>query len=73
MLIPVQMVVGDLHGLNTQEHQQTKLTAMEGIWRTEQGVPAVLFAVPNETTKENDYEVAIPKLASLYLTHHLDG
>ena len=73
MLIPVQMVVGDLHGLNTLEHQPAKLAAMEGIWRTEQGVPAVLFAVPNETTKENDYEVAIPKLASLYLTHHLDG
>ena len=73
MLIPVQMVVGDLHGLNTLEHQPAKLAAMEGIWRTEQGVPAVLFAVPNEATKENDYEVAIPKLASLYLTHHLDG
>ena len=73
MLIPVQIFVGDLHGLNTMEHQPAKLAAMEGIWRTQKGAPAVLFAVPNEATKENDYEVAIPKLASLYLTHHLDG
>ena len=73
MLIPVQIFVGDLHGLNTMEHQPAKLAAMEGIWRTQQGAPAVLFAVPNEATKKNDYEIAIPKLASLYLTHHLDG
>ena len=73
MLIPVQIFVGDLHGLNTMEHQPAKLAAMEGIWSTQQGAPAVLFAVPNEDTKENDYEIAIPKLASLYLTHHLDG
>jgi cytochrome d ubiquinol oxidase subunit I len=46
---------------------------MEGIWSTQRGAPAVLFAVPNEATKENDYEVAIPKLASLYLTHDIDG
>ena len=73
MLIPVQIFVGDLHGLNTMEHQPAKLAAMEGIWTTQRGAPAVLFAVPNEATKQNDYEVAIPKLASLYLTHHLDG
>ena len=73
MLIPVQMFVGDLHGLNTLEHQPAKLAAMEGIWRTQNGVPAVLFAVPNEAEKKNDYEIAIPKLASLYLVHDLDG
>ena len=73
MLIPVQIMVGDLHGLNTLEHQPAKLAAMEGIWRTQNGAPAVLFAVPNETTQENDYEIAIPKLASLYLVHDLDG
>ena len=73
MLIPVQMFVGDLHGLNTLEHQPAKLAAMEGIWRTQHGVPAVLFAVPNEAEKKNDYEIAIPKLASLYLVHDLDG
>ena len=73
LLIPVQIFVGDLHGLNTMEHQPAKLAAMEGIWTTQRGAPAVLFAVPNEATKQNDYEVAIPKLASLYLTHDLDG
>ncbi|MBN8223631.1 MAG: cytochrome ubiquinol oxidase subunit I [Xanthomonadales bacterium] len=73
LLIPVQIAVGDLHGLNTLEHQPAKLAAMEGIWRTENGAPAVLFAVPNEAARRNDYEIAIPKLASLYLVHDLDG
>ena len=73
MLIPLQIVAGDLHGLNTLEHQPAKLAAMEGIWKTEKGVPAVLFALPDEATKSNRYEIAIPKLASLYLTHSLDG
>jgi cytochrome bd ubiquinol oxidase subunit I len=73
MLIPLQIIAGDLHGLNTMEHQPAKLAAMEGIWKTEKGVPAVLFALPDEKAKENRYEIAIPKLASLYLTHSLDG
>ena len=46
---------------------------MEGIWETQKGVPAVLFALPDEKTRSNKYEIAIPKLASLYLTHSLDG
>jgi cytochrome d ubiquinol oxidase subunit I len=73
MLIPLQIIAGDLHGLNTMEHQPAKLAAMEGIWKTEKGVPAVLFGLPDEKAKENRYEIAIPKLASLYLTHSLDG
>jgi cytochrome bd ubiquinol oxidase subunit I len=73
MLIPLQIIAGDLHGLNTMEHQPAKLAAMEGIWKTEKGVPAVLFALPDEKAKTNRYEIAIPKLASLYLTHSLDG
>jgi cytochrome d ubiquinol oxidase subunit I len=73
MLIPLQIVAGDLHGLNTMEHQPAKLAAMEGIWKTEKGVPAVLFALPDEKAKANRYEIAIPKLASLYLTHSWDG
>ncbi len=72
-LIPIQIVVGDLHGLNTLEHQPAKLAAMEAIWQTQSGVPAVLFALPDEASHNNRFEVAIPKLASLYLTHHLDG
>lgn len=73
MLIPLQIIAGDLHGLNTMEHQPAKLAAMEGIWKTEKGVPAVLFALPDEKAKTNHYEIGIPKLASLYLTHSLDG
>ncbi len=73
VLIPLQIIAGDLHGLNTLAYQPAKLAAMEGIWQTQKGVPAVLFALPDEKARENRYEIAIPKLASLYLTHHLDG
>jgi cytochrome d ubiquinol oxidase subunit I len=72
-LIPVQIIVGDLHGLNTLKHQPAKLAAMEGIWETQQGVPAVLFAIPDEASQSNRYEIAIPKLASFYLTHDWNG
>ena len=73
VLIPLQIVMGDLHGLNTLKHQPAKLAAMEGIWDTQKGAPAVLFAIPDEKTKSNLYEISIPKLASFYLTHKLDG
>jgi cytochrome d ubiquinol oxidase subunit I len=72
-LIPLQIAVGDQHGLNTLEHQPAKIAAMEGIWETQKGVPAVLFALPDKETQTNKYEIAIPKLASLYLTHDWDG
>lgn len=73
VLIPLQIIAGDLHGLNTLHHQPAKLAAMEGIWETQRGASAVLFALPNARERKNDYEVAIPKLASLYLTHEADG
>jgi len=73
VLIPVQIWVGDMHGLNTLKHQPAKLAAMEGIWETQQGVPAVLFAIPDQATQSNKYEIAIPKLASFYLTHDWNG
>ncbi len=73
LLIPVQIFVGDMHGLNTLEHQPQKVAAMEGVWETEKGAPLLLFAVPNAQTRSNDFEIAIPKLASLILTHKLDG
>ena len=73
VLIPVQIFVGDLHGLNTLKYQPAKLAAMEGIWETQQGVPAVLFAIPHQATQSNLYEIAIPKLASFYLTHDWNG
>jgi cytochrome d ubiquinol oxidase subunit I len=73
VLIPVQIVVGDLHGLNTLKYQPAKLAAMEGIWETQKGVPAVLFAIPDQATQSNLYEIAVPKLASFYLTHDWNG
>lgn len=73
MLIPVQIFMGDLHGLNTFEHQPQKVAAMEGIWETEQGAALRLFAIPDEETQSNKFEIAIPKLASLILTHDLEG
>ena len=73
VLIPVQIFVGDQHGLNTFEHQPAKVAAMEGVWETERGAPALAFAIPNEKERRNDYAIGIPKLASLILTHELDG
>lgn len=73
ILTPVQIVLGDLHGLNTLEHQPAKLAAMEGIWEGGKGVPAVLIGIPDPKTQSNRYEVSIPKLASFYLTHDWNG
>ena len=73
LLIPVQIFVGDLHGLNTLEHQPAKVAAMEGNWETGGNVPLLLFAVPDEAARTNHFEIAIPHGASLILTHSLDG
>ena len=73
VLIPLQIVAGDLHGLNTLEHQPAKVAAMEGLWETERGAPLVLFGIPDEETRTNKLAIEIPKLASLILTHELDG
>lgn len=73
ILIPLQIFVGDMHGLNTLKHQPAKIAAMEAIWHTESGVPLVLFAIPDEETKTNKFALEVPKGASLILTHHADG
>lgn len=73
LLIPIQIVVGDLHGLNTFEHQPQKIAAMEAVWETERGAPLLLFAWPDEANRTNHWEVALPKMASFILTHELDG
>jgi len=73
ILIPLQIVVGDLHGLNTLEHQPAKIAAIEGVWETERGAPLLLFALPNAQTRSNDYALGVPNLASLILTHEWDG
>ena len=73
VLIPIQIVAGDLHGLNTLEHQPAKVAAMEGLWETRRGAPLVLFGLPDEEARTNHTAIEIPKLASLILTHELDG
>ena len=73
ILIPLQILGGDLHGINTLEHQPAKIAAMEGLWETHQGAPAVLFGIPDSEKKLNHFEISIPNLASLYLTHSWNG
>ena len=73
VLTPLQIVVGDLHGLNTLEHQPAKVAAMEGLWETRTRAPLVLFGFPDEEEKTNHFAVEIPGLASLILTHDFDG
>lgn len=73
IVTPVQILLGDLHGLNTLEHQPEKLAAMEGIWETERGAGLRLFAIPDQELQKNHYEISIPKLGSLILTHSFDG
>lgn len=73
ILIPIQIVAGDLHGLNTLKHQPQKVAAMEANWETRGNVPLVLFGIPNEETHTNDYEISIPSLASIILKHDPDG
>jgi cytochrome d ubiquinol oxidase subunit I len=73
LLVPLQIFVGDLHGLNTLEHQPQKVAAMEGIWETQKSVPMLVFAVPDEKNRTNHFELAIPNLTSIILTHDPDG
>lgn len=70
---PLQLVVGDLHGINTRDHQPAKLAAMEAHWRTESGAPLVLFAIPDEEQRRNRAELSIPKLGSLIITRDPEG
>jgi cytochrome d ubiquinol oxidase subunit I len=73
VLIPMQMFVGDLHGLNTLKYQPQKIAAMEGNWETGGPRPLILFAWPDEEKRENLMEIGIPHGASLLLTHSMDG
>ena len=73
VIAPLQVVVGDLHGLNTLEHQPAKIAAMEAVWKTQKGAPLVLFAIPNELAGRNEFAIEIPKLASFVLKHDFDA
>jgi cytochrome d ubiquinol oxidase subunit I len=73
IFVPVQIVLGDLHGLNTLAYQPAKLAAMEGLWDGGSGVPASIIGWPDQSAERNLGEIAIPRLGSLYLTHTWDG
>ncbi len=70
LVAPLQIFVGDLHGLNTLEHQPAKIMAMEGHYQShEHGAPFILFGIPNDAEQRVDYAVEIPKASSLILKH----
>ncbi|MEO8738474.1 MAG: cytochrome ubiquinol oxidase subunit I [Casimicrobiaceae bacterium] len=73
LLVPLQMELGDLHGLNTREHQPVKIAAIEANWETQSRMPLLLFALPDERAERNRYEISIPVLGSVILTHDADG
>lgn len=73
VLIPMQIFAGHEQGINTKEYEPAKLAAMESLWETRRGAPLVLFAIPNEKTRQNDFAVEIPRLGSVIVTHSLDG
>src|SRR5699024_2021872 len=75
IVAPLQAFIGDQHGLNTLKHQPAKIAAIEAHWQNEPGasVPLVLFAIPDMAEERNHFQVAIPHLGSLILTHSWDG
>ena len=73
IVAPLQIVVGDLHGLNTFEHQPAKIAAIEGHFETQTGAPFYVFGLPDMVAEQTKYAVAIPKLGSLLFTHDLNG
>jgi cytochrome d ubiquinol oxidase subunit I len=72
-LAPLQAVIGDMHGLNTAEHQPAKLAAIEAHWDGSKPAELVLFAIPNEREERNNLEISIPDLGSLLITHDAQG
>jgi len=70
---PLQLFFGDLHGLNTLEHQPAKVSAMEGLWETQRGAPLKLFGWPDQKKETTLYALEVPKLSSLILTHDFNG
>ncbi|MEE3319965.1 MAG: cytochrome ubiquinol oxidase subunit I [Pseudomonadota bacterium] len=73
VLAPLQVWIGDMHGLNTLEHQPAKIAAMEGVWETERNAPLTLFGFPDEDARTTHMAIKVPGLASLILTHEWDG
>jgi len=72
-LVPLQILLGDMHGLNTFHHQPAKVAGMEGHWETRAGAPLILFGWPDQGAETTRWAVEVPYLGSLILTHSLDG
>lgn len=70
---PIQIFIGDLHGINTLEYQPVKVAAMEGIWNTQTGAPWTIVGLPDEKTEETRFALNIPYASSLILTHDWKG
>ena len=73
VVTPIQIVAGDMHGLNTLEHQPMKIAAMEGHYETRAGAPLILFGWPDNAAGETRYAIEIPKLGSYILKHDWNG
>jgi cytochrome d ubiquinol oxidase subunit I len=73
LMVPMQIFLGDLQGLNTLHTQPAKLAAVEAHWDREARAPLALFAIPDQQGEKNDYAVEVPLLGSLILTHDING
>ena len=72
-LAPLQVVIGDLYGLNVLEHQPAKIAAIEGVWHTEKGADFTILGIPDEKQQKTHFALTIPNMASWILTHDFDG
>jgi cytochrome d ubiquinol oxidase subunit I len=73
VLVPAQIVLGDMQGENTLKYQPAKVAAMEARWTTQPTFPLILFTIPDAKTQSNHDTIEIPELGSLILTHSLHG
>ena len=73
LLVPLQILLGDLHGLNTLQHQPAKLAAIEAHWNRETRAPLALFAIPDQKAETNHFAIEVPLAGSLILTHDVNG
>ena len=72
-LVPLQIAIGDMHGLNTLKHQPTKIAAIEANWERGKRVPLTLFAIPDQRAQTNHAAIEVPLLGSLIMTHDVNG
>jgi cytochrome bd ubiquinol oxidase subunit I len=73
VLVPIQILLGDAHGLNTLEYQPAKLAAIEAHWTRESHAALTLFAIPDQAKETNHFSIEVPELGSLILTHRFNG